>query len=73
MASESPSKFAAKASEQMQVLIPFIEDIAKKAQPQLPSFLVAFATYLLGSQKPVELIQDLVKAVGYKSGDPAKR
>lgn len=59
MAIETPPKFASQVASQVQIIIPFLNQLVERAQPNLPPFLVAIAKFIVNSQKPVKIMQDL--------------
>ena len=61
LAIQAPPQFATQVATHAQVLQPFLEGLAQRAQPAVPSFLVAAAKFVVNSQKPVKVIlQDMM-------------
>lgn len=60
LAIQAPPQFATQVATHAQVLQPVLEGLAQRAQPAVPSFLVAAAKFVVNSQKPVKVIQDMI-------------
>ena len=64
LAIEAPPKFAAQLSQHVETLRPLLDYVTSQAQPRLPEFIVAIAKFILNSQKPVKVVQDMMGAAG---------
>lgn len=65
MAIEAPPKFVGQLStEYSKVVQPFLQQIINisETNTMMPRFMVAMIKYVLNSQKPVKLVQDLAEA-----------
>lgn len=70
MAIEAPPKFVGQLSTQYsKVVQPFLQQIVavSETNTMMPRFMVAMIKYVLNSQKPVKLVQDLAEAGAKRS------
>jgi hypothetical protein len=60
LAIEAPPQFVTQLAHYSEsTVLPFLHKIAQRAEPSLPKFLVAIVKYIVQSQNPVKLMQDL--------------
>ncbi|CAB9504696.1 expressed unknown protein [Seminavis robusta] len=64
---EAPVQFAAQIAAQAQIIMPFLNKLVERATPNVPSFLVAMAKYIVNSQKPVKIMQDLASSAAKRA------
>mmetsp|Transcript_20162 Transcript_20162/g.30319 ORF Transcript_20162/g.30319 Transcript_20162/m.30319 type:complete len:212 (-) Transcript_20162:1269-1904(-) len=58
----APPQFASQLGQQAQVIATFLQNAAAHAEPNMPTFLVVAIKFIINSQKPVKILQDLVGA-----------
>lgn len=67
MGLEYPVQFVAHIAEHAQVILPFLNQLVERATPVMPSFMVTLAKYIMNSQKPVKIMQDLASSAAKRA------
>ena len=63
LAIRSPPQLARQLSEKANVVMPYLHQLAERAEPAVPRFLVVAAKVILNSTKPIKMLQDALSAV----------
>ena len=63
LAIRSPPQLARQLTEKANVVLPYLQQLAEKAEPAVPRFLVVAAKVILNSTKPIKILQDVLSAV----------
>lgn len=63
LAIRSPPQLARQLSEKANVVLPYLHQLAERAEPAVPRFLVVAAKVILNSTKPIKMLQDALSAV----------
>ena len=63
LAIRSPPQLARQVTEKANVVLPSLHQLAEKAEPAVPRFLVVAAKVILNSTKPIKILQDVLSAV----------